>query len=145
MLFRPKGEKLPFSFLSSLLSLLWKSRVGDLEPKSEEWKEKSEEYNFYYLFSCFLLFPSPFGSVVTIFWGFRFKKVRKTAKNEKNPRKSRFFCLAFFCQDALARVDKKDAVYLKYYILFFSLKNEMHSTISKSTKKTLQIIVSTVP
>ena len=43
--FRPKGEKLPFlfSFLSSLLSLLWKSRAGDLE-KSEEWKEKSEKY-----------------------------------------------------------------------------------------------------
>ena len=32
-----------FSLFFSLLSLLWKSRVGDLE-KSEEWKEKSEEY-----------------------------------------------------------------------------------------------------
>ena len=29
-----------FSFLSSLLSLLWKSRVGDLE-KSEEYKKKN--------------------------------------------------------------------------------------------------------
>jgi hypothetical protein len=33
--FSTKGRKATFSFLSSLLSLLWKSRAGDLE-KSEE-------------------------------------------------------------------------------------------------------------
>jgi hypothetical protein len=38
-----KGRKATFSFLSSLLSLLWKSRAGELE-KSEERKEKSEKY-----------------------------------------------------------------------------------------------------
>ena len=36
-------RKATFSFISSLLSLLWKSSVGDLE-KSEEWKENSEKY-----------------------------------------------------------------------------------------------------
>ncbi len=38
-----KGRKATFPLLSSLLSLLWKSRAGELE-KSEERKENSEEY-----------------------------------------------------------------------------------------------------
>ena len=50
--FSTNGRKATFSFLSSLLSLLWKSRAGDLG-KSEEWRvQKEKAACATFLFGC---------------------------------------------------------------------------------------------